>query len=93
MPLGPPVVLAPPTSLPPPPPPLPWSVLLAKAKEAEDQNLTSSDIRVRIARAMKARLTKKMIPPPPLPHGQSLPARPPPVPYSVLLAKAAEASK
>ena len=93
MPLGPPVVLAPPTSLPPPPPPLLWSVLLAKAKEAEDQNLTSSDIRVRIARAMKARLTKKMIPPPPLPHGQSLPSRPTPVPYSVLLAKAAEASK
>ena len=38
-------------------------------------------------------MTKKMIPKAPLPHGQSLPSRPPPVPYSVLLAKAAEASK
>jgi hypothetical protein len=34
-----------------------------------------------------------MIPAAPLPHGQSLPSRPIPVPYSVLLAKAAEASK
>lgn len=69
MPLGLPAVLAPPTVLPPVPPPLSWSVLLAKAKEAEDSNLHTSDIRVRIAAAMKARLTKKMIPPPPLPHG------------------------
>jgi hypothetical protein len=67
--LGPAVVLAPTTKLPPPPPPIPWAVLLAKAKEAEDSNLTNSDIRVRIAQAMKARLTKKLIPKAPLPHG------------------------
>jgi hypothetical protein len=34
--------------LPPPPPPVPYAELLAKAKVAEDENLSDADIRVRI---------------------------------------------
>lgn len=85
--------------LPPPPPPIPYSILLAKAKEAENENLTNADIRVRIVQALRARLVKPLgapvgrIPLPPKPHGQSLPSRPPMVPYSVLLERADEASK
>ena len=97
MPLGPPT-MKPPTKLPPPPPPIPYSEMLAKAKEAENENLTNSDMRIRIVQALRAKLVKPMgaptkIPEPPKPHGQSLPSRPPPVPYSVMLLKAQEVSK
>jgi len=56
-------------------------------------HLTNEDIRVRIVQALRNRLIKPLgkpsdVPIPPKPHGQSIPARPNAVPYSVLLEKA-----